>query len=147
MTKCKYKKTPVEKGGISFTKGYKYQLARDLLFKTCLRPESPIITDFYELDIDGELRVKKGYAWDGASGPTYDDKTNYRSSCLHDVLYQMMRNKEIALLWRKYADDMLHDVSRKDGMSKFRAWYWLKGVRKFAASAADPKNKKKVVTV
>ena len=76
---------------IWYTCGYKYQLSRDYTTLTAIRPEKRIETNYIILTTDGYLTAKKGYAWDGPSGPTVDDDTNMRGSVAHDVKYQLMR--------------------------------------------------------
>ena len=36
----------------------------------------------------GHIIVRKGYCWDGPSGPTLDTEDAMRASMFHDVLYQ-----------------------------------------------------------
>ena len=71
---------------MKYTKGYLYQLAEDEYFQTRIRPDVHIVTDFIELNLQGLLRGKRGYAWDGPSGPTKDRKTNMRASLGHDMI-------------------------------------------------------------
>ena len=85
------------------------------------------------------LRILKGYAWDGLSGPTVDTHSSMRGSLVHDALYQLMRepcldcNKD-----RKEADNILYDFCRQDGMMWLYAQsiYW--GVRMFGEKYACP---------
>lgn len=91
----------------------------------------------------GLLTMKKGYAWDGPSGPTIDTKNFMRGSLVHDALYQLMRNGQLAPQWREGADQELRRICREDGMNRFRAWYVLQGVRKGAGFAARPGTREK----
>lgn len=129
---------------IKFTDGYKYQLAEDYSLQTIITGYS-IDTDFIRLTPYGLLIIKKGYAWDGASGPTWDTPSTFRGSLIHDALYQLMR---LELIWqsnRIVADALLRDICIEDGMWKWRANYWYAGVRKFAMPAANAENNKKVI--
>jgi hypothetical protein len=128
---------------IHYRKGYKYQLAEILLFDTDITGYD-IKTEFIELSPLGILLIKLGYAWDGASGPAIDDDTNIRPSCIHDALYQLIRMELLPPEYRELADDILEFTCIEDGMPKFRAEAWHRGVDLFAAGAADPKNKKEV---
>ena len=128
---------------MKYRKGYKYQLAEDEVFIVPIH-QPPIQTQFINL-IDGVLKIKSGYAWDGPSGPTIDTKNSMRGSLVHDALYQLMRQKHLGKdAYRGIADWELYEVLVADKMWKWRARGWYKGVRKCAGPAADPKNKKKV---
>jgi len=130
---------------IYYRSGYKYQLASKAVFeRTIITPRKPIQTGFISLDTDGTLTLAPGYAWDGPSGPTYDSKNSLRASLLHDSIYQLMRLEHLHNSWREKADIMLDKILEQDGMWKVRRWYWLKGVRWFASSAAKPDNAKVV---
>jgi len=77
---------------ITYKNGYKYQLYNNYKIKTTIYPKSNITTDFIDLDKNGTLTIKKGYAWDGASGIAIDTCNFMRGSLVHDALYQLMRN-------------------------------------------------------
>ena len=152
---------------IFYRAGYKYQLAEEyrvdvvinakrsrrrqgyggqaeLGDQTSEEQEVGIVTEYIDLSTDGLLTIKKGYAWDGPSGPTRDTKSFMRGSLVHDALYQLMRNGLLPSSCREDADQELHRICREDGMNRFRAWYILLGVRKGAGFAATPKAKKKL---
>lgn len=134
---------------IKYKSGYKYQLAEDYRIETCIFPNETIISDYFCLTTYGDLTINKGYAWDGPSGPTIDTKNFMRGALVHDALYQLMREGflEPSEENRKHADDLLKEICLEDGMSKIRAWYVYRSVRRFAMFAADPKNRKKVIEV
>jgi hypothetical protein len=117
-------------------------LAESYSTSVVICPDEKIETDFVDLDTDGALMIKKGYAWDGPSGPTRDTKSFMRGSMVHDALYQLMRNNLLPSSCREDADQELHRICREDGMNRFRAWYVLLGVRKGAGFAANPKSRK-----
>ena len=131
---------------IRYRSGYKYQLAETYSVSVVIQPDEPIETEYIELSTDGALTIKAGYAWDGPSGPTVDTKSFMRGSLVHDALYQLMRNNHLPSSCRLDADQELHRICREDGMTRFRAWYILWGVRKGAGFAADPKSKKQTHT-
>jgi hypothetical protein len=133
------------RGYIRYRSEYKHQLASDYRIKIPILPAEYIDTDFIELDTDGELTVKKGYAWDGPSGPVIDTKENMRASLVHDALYQLMRNEELnTRSHRKTSDQLFRDICKEDGVSSFRANVYYKALRKFGKPAASPENKKKI---
>ncbi|MFA7257037.1 MAG: hypothetical protein WC047_05635 [Kiritimatiellales bacterium] len=127
---------------IRYRSGYKYQLVYPYSVEVIVRPEKNIETRFIDLNTSGLLVIKDGYAWDGPSGPTIDTKNFMRGSLVHDALYQLMRDELLPASCREQADRELHRICREDGMSKFRAWYVLFAVRKFADFAASPESKK-----
>ena len=131
---------------MKYRKGYKYQLAEDYTHILQFDTEESIDLPFIELN-GTELLIKKGYAWDGPSGPTVDTKNFMVGALVHDVLYQLMRMDLISQQWRKAADLELKLLCLLFGMSRFRAYYVYRAVRRFARSAAMPRNVKKVYEV
>lgn len=135
---------------IKYTAGYKYQLWEE--YRTILDPkmfdlkEFPEVNNlpFISLQKDGKLVIKKGYAWDGPSGITYDTATFMRGSLVHDALYQLMRWNRLPLSCRKGADDLLKIMSLKDGMWGMRASWVHKALRKGGRKAALPSAVKRV---
>jgi len=135
---------PIEKVNASsplkYCAGYKYQVYEDCWLITPIKGFR-VSHRFFELYEDGRLLVRAGYAWDGASGPTWDTKSSMRSSLGHDVLFQMLR---LGLLPHDpcfhLANEFLRDQSIADGMWTFRANYWFKGVEDFgdAHAAVQP---------
>lgn len=125
---------------------YKYQTWIDIEY---LLPDSPSLnikdvctgTTFIQI-YHGKLFVKKYYAWDGASGPTWDDNTNMRGSLIHDALCQLMREGRLDRnKWWGYAADVLRDVCIEDGMSQSRANLWCWAVKKFGRGNSKPAEK------
>ncbi len=117
--------------------------------------------DFITYEQGGILTIKKGYRWDGASLPCkeYDENYcpdeyhNFRSSCVHDVLYDLMRMeyhdadynhgaelvdgtcKDNHVLWdagddnRRFADMMHYMIAMEDTDPKDDAqsdYFWLR---------------------
>ena len=130
---------------IKYQTGYKYQLAEDYSIQTVITGYE-INLPLIALHMDGLLTIKKGYAWDGASGPTIDTKSSMRGALVHDALYQLMRADLIGQHNRKYADAYLRDLCIQDKMFKWRAWLWYYAVRKFAMPAANAERDRKIIT-
>ena len=128
---------------IKYRSGYKYQLAEEYPVTISVTPQNNIKTDFIELSSEGKLVIKKGYAWDGPSGPTLDTKNFMRGSIVHDALYQLLREEEIDKKWRAEADQELKRICLEDGMWRIRAWYVYHAVRMWGDMAADPAKRKK----
>lgn len=139
-------------------KGYKYDVKFSISYTLPELSHIVFENDYLELR-DGVLDIKEGYAWDGASGPTWDDMSNYRSSLVHDALYQVMREVDILHpeLVRKYADELLRDMSIEDAKLMFtkyklvhKIWMvninlrykiWFAAVRLLAKRSSTPKQK------
>ncbi len=117
---------------IHYKKGYKYQLVKDKAFVTNVYPVENIVTDWIWLGVDGILLVKKGYAWDGPSGPTIDTPSFMQGALVHDALYQLGREGLLSEVWRKVADRELVRFCKMDGMGWFRRQYVYAAVRWFA---------------
>lgn len=118
---------------------YKYTLFADYQHQTDLRIAQPVvISPVITLDANGLLTIRKGYAWDGPSGPTIDTPNFMRGSLVHDALYQLMREEMIGQEHREYSDELLRGICLEDGMSKIRAWWVYQGVRLGGASSAAP---------
>lgn len=122
---------------IRYREGYKYQLVDPYWIQTDIMGKEYRIDGYIRLNDMGILYIYRGYAWDGASGPTYDSKSSMRASLIHDALYQLMGEYPELLKWRLYADDLLYKICREDGMWPFRAYLWKKAVNWFGASAAE----------
>ena len=131
---------------MKYRKGYKYQLHDDYSFPTLIFNYS-VDTDYLSLKPDGLLTAKKGYAWDGPSGPTVDTKSFMRGSLLHDVIYQLIREGYIPKRFKDYADRLLRLVCVADGMTRLRAWYVYQAVKYFADFATRPESIKPIIEV
>ena len=130
---------------IKYRSGYKYQLAEQYLIQTKIFPEKRIKTQYIDLAENGTLIIKKGYCWDGASGPAIDTKNFMRGSLVHDAIYQLLRMELINKSYKNEADNLLREICRQDGMSWIRAWWVYRGVYRFGKSSTLSKNKKKIL--
>ncbi len=119
-------------------KKYKYNLHSDLEFSTNINVDNPMSLGLLEIDGEGNLSIRKGYSWDGPSGPTIDTKNFMQGSIVHDALYQLMREGVLPQHVRKRADEILKEICINDGMSKARAWWVYQGVRIGGAISARP---------
>lgn len=130
---------------MKYQKGFKYQLAKDEVIFVEWLIEYDIDTPYISIE-HGEVLVRKGYAWDGPSGPTFDTKSFMRGSLFHDALYQLMRLEELPRSLRHQIDELLIELCLEDKMWPLRAKWVMFGVDYFAASAAHPDHVKKVYT-
>lgn len=95
----------------------------------------------------GVMCIKKGYAWDGPSGPAIDTYDFMRASLVHDALYQLIREGMVPRSWRKHADVMMRKMCIEDGMSRTRAWLSYRAVRTFGESALKQEKPRHAVTI
>ena len=124
---------------------YKYQLMEEFVILIDIQPAADIDLQFLGLSAAGQLRIAKGYAWDGPSGPTIDTKDFMRGALVHDALYQLMRLSQLDhTQYRDRADRILQELCRQDGMSAFRAWYVYHALQLFGAKNAEPTDEPEV---
>lgn len=107
---------------------WKYKLVSDYARDIGSFPEFKHTYFFMSNDI---LSIRKGYAWDGPSGPAIDTKNAMIASLVHDTLYQAMNLGLLDKSYRKQADKVYRSISRAEGMIAFRAWYQYHAIRKF----------------
>jgi hypothetical protein len=132
--------------GIAYRGGYKYQLQEGYSLEISIRPTEAVGNDYIALDPQGALRIAKGYAWDGPSGPTLDTRNFMRGSLVHDALYQLMREGLLDhTIHREAADRILQSLCREDGMTALRAWWVYQGVCLFGNPASEPAQQRPVL--
>lgn len=114
---------------IHFKAGYKYQLTSPYSVQTGICPPATIDYPYWTLHDDGLLEVSAGFAWDGASGPTFDTKSSMRPSLVHDCFCQMAKDRRLD--YKTYAplyNELFEKMCVEDGMWKMRAALWKVGV-------------------
>ena len=116
---------------IYYKKGYEYQLEKDFELVTGITPPEEGGNDFVWLDKNGYLTIKRGYAWDGPSGPAIHTTNFLRGSLVHDALYQLIRLGVLPMSQRYLADFLLKLLVKEDGMNSLRAWWVHKAVETF----------------
>ena len=131
---------------IKYKKGYKHQLAEDYQVFVGIIPTEIIDTLFIKIGMGGILTIKSGYAWDGASGPTWDTPSVMRASLVHDALYQLMREEKISLTNREKADSLLREIMLEDGSNSIRAWYFYHAVQLAGLKVATCEGERPVIT-
>ena len=91
-----------------FPHRYKYQTLAEKVYETgWTLPRRQSIRSsngWVHLAGDGQLTIKRGYCWDGASGPTFDTPSTMLASLVHDALYQLMRECLLPQDYRIRAD-------------------------------------------
>lgn len=108
---------------------YRYVLTADWSVPTDWKVPYPVGNEFVQIGPSGVLCLRKGYAWDGASGPAINTVNFIRGSCGHDAAYQLIKEGLLSMEFRKLADALLYRLVREDQMWQVRAaWVYL-GVR------------------
>lgn len=133
MSSIKYRKlTKAERE--SCNGRYKYELTEEYCrIKIDLGPADILragwIVYHTAISVLKTLWIHKGYWWDGPSGPTFDTPDFMRGSLVHDALYQLMREGKLSKKYRKYADKLLVQICKEDGMAWWRRTYVYWAVR------------------
>ena len=115
-------------------KRYKYELQEDLIVKINFHSYN-FDHKFFKLTEDGILTIKKGYKWDGVSGPMVDSDNTMIGGCIHDALYQMIRLGLVPSIFKHKFDDIMKDIFDECGMNPFRSSYAKLGVELFGHSS------------
>lgn len=118
---------------VFYRKGYKYQLARNHTehlgdYESELVGHMASQGKFIVLGANGHLLLRAGYAWDGCSGPTRDDRTNTRAGLVHDALCQLFRWQKLPRRLLPAANRVFPAMLKEDGMGAFRRWYYYQGI-------------------
>lgn len=109
------------KGRIFYADGYKYQMRKNAVAESRVCPGKLINHEYFAISLDGVILVRRGYAWDGASGPAVDDPGTLLPSVFHDVLYQAIRLKLLDPGWREEADQTYKTLCIECGVNPARA--------------------------
>jgi len=127
---------------MKYKKGYKYQLVEDEVINLpgwFMEETGGIETDFITIN-DVCLVIKKGYAWDGASG--IPDIANQRASAGHDAFYQMFR---LGLLskdkYKAKSDALFMAMCIEEGTPFLVAQLYYTVLEKFGDRAASKRRK------
>ena len=125
---------------IRFRQGYRFQLVNDYCVVTDIRPDYLIEAEFFQLDPNGVLTIRHGYAWDGPSDPFLWILPAFirwrflrkfmRGSLVHDVLAQLLRDAWLERdKWFTAINRELEKICIEDGMCRIRARCVFVGVQ------------------
>lgn len=107
---------------IRYRSGYRYQLQADYSVFIGLLGYK-IRTDFITLTESGWLTIRKGYAWDGATGLPSTPRSLMRASLVHDAMYQLIRNGLFDR--RDVADEVFFEFAQEDGFMAAPLAHWI----------------------
>lgn len=112
---------------------YKYKFKVEENFSIELPFKIPDFEHPYASSKDSILSIKRGYAWDGASGPIINTRDTLVASLVHDVLYQAMRLNLIKSSKenKKIADKIFFEILKMHGVNSIRRKVWYFAVRLF----------------
>ena len=130
---------------IKYARGYKYQLRENYLVPTRIYPERDIVTELVRLNRDGLMLIRKYFAWDGCSGPTWDDRTNMRGGLVHDANAYLLRAGLLDPCWLPVVNNELRRMMLEDGAHPLRAQYYELAVNLFDGWA-QPESARKILT-
>ena len=130
---------------LHYKAGYRYIVHETIAFITPIRTGEDIITQYVALNGAGVLAISKGFAWDGASGPTIDTRNSMRASLAHDALYALIRLEKLDHKWKAMIDKLFYDLLLEDGMCRVRATIWYWAVSRFAEPATKPSAERPVL--
>ena len=128
---------------LAYVSGYKYQLTETYTIAIPIHGVSAQ-TDYITLTPTGELTIKKGYSWDGASFIAIDTKSIMRGSLVHDCLYQAIRLGLIPRHLRASADQIMQNICLEDGMMRIRAFWIKKALSIGGRGATMPSSTKRI---
>lgn len=144
---------------IKYKSGYRHQLHETVWTNTEIYPDVDIRSDYIMLLTSGQLGVRKGYAWDGPSGPcrlladrlpAFMRNMYLRKilpgSLFHDALSELLRLELLDRKWYPQIHKEFRRVNLECGMCKARAWWTYRAVVRFGKSATMAKSKRKVFT-
>lgn len=113
---------------VHYRTGYKHQLVKSYeqyVAHAGIFPLAPGGNEFVWLHIDGRLVINASYAWDGASGPAWNDKAFVRPSLVHDANCQLWALGVIDSAGRAAADRLLGAMLRHDMQTIAKRLPWL----------------------
>lgn len=82
---------------------------------------NPTYSTRYVVDEMG-ISFKRGFGWDGPSGPMVDTRSAMIASLVHDALYRAIREGRIPPCRQKPADREFRRICKRDGMIWIRRW-------------------------
>lgn len=111
---------------LKYKSGYRYKL-EEMYLQTLPFDVFDASVRGWVVIVDHRLAVSNGYAWDGAStGLPWTPKKWLRPSLVHDALYQLIRESQLPMTFRRDADDVFYRLLRENRVNIVLATvaYW-----------------------
>ncbi len=118
---------------------YKYMMLRPKSYTHQAFTPYHVDTQFYSC-INGTITLKAGYCSDGPSGVSFDTPSFMRAAFFHDLIYALIRDCHMPMAEKPFADSLLKEMCKEDGMWAWRAWYVHKAVQRYGHSSCVPEN-------
>lgn len=101
---------------------YRYKLERNYKFFDVRFFGKEIKHPYFEI-YDGNITIKEGYAWDGATGlPSFlQTIALVRPSLIHDIICQAVDERYLEVEFRAVGDKIFYDLCLEEGINKFKA--------------------------
>ena len=113
---------------MKFYRGYKYVVAETFTVQTAILGHE-IHDDLTDLSKDGKLTIRRGYPWDGNSGPCLDTDSSLEASCVHDVLCDYINMGWLPNSLQPMVDQEYYQIAVAKGMRWRRARIRLLAIR------------------
>lgn len=115
--------------------GSAYQVSQDFATKTIIKGYD-IKCEQYHLSLDGILHIRRFYTWDGPTGG-FNTRTFIFGSLVHDILCEMINNKQLPVTIQCMADEQMAIINRavqywegeRQQMNSLRRLWTYMGVR------------------
>ena len=141
---------------MKYKEGYKYQVVKHYYIQTDMIPVHHIRTLFLDLSKTGLLTINPGYAWNGASGPTFDKGIGWGKfkikltdtqvpTLVHDAFAQLMRMGLLGQEWLHEINALLDKMLKERGMWWVRRLWWRRGLKMTRGSFASPRYLRKIL--
>ena len=118
----------------------KYALWETTIYKTIIT--GYIIDEkFYSLDLNGNLTIYAGYAWDGATG-AIDTDDFIVASLVHDIFCELINAGILPPEEQARADEQMRIIQKRYEMHSWRRFYTYMMVRTYQLAKRRKQPKK-----
>lgn len=100
---------------MKYWKGYKFVVAETFEVQTAILGYA-VVDEHTSLEANGILHIRKGYPWDGNSGPFLDIISSLEASCVHDVLCDYINLNMLPQELQPMVDQEYYKIAISKGM-------------------------------